>query len=228
MRRARSVASTGPRPRQEHRRWVPPNLTPGRTESSSHREKPSRRSGIATANPSGKFWMPMPIASAIAPANVAAGNPAATAPNATPTASPSGKLCRVMAVTSSTLRCQVVLIPSACSISSPRCRCGKMRSTTHRNAPPSRNPTVAGIQPGTPAPLRHLDGRRQQRPKTGRDHHAGRKAEHGIQQRAAHVPGQKNGRRACRSHTPGKNSGEKCLDDGIERRKCGHLNTSER
>ena len=27
-----------------------------------------------------------------------------------------------------------------------------MRSTTHRNAPPSRNPTVAGIQPGTPLP----------------------------------------------------------------------------
>ena len=94
----------------------------------------------------------MPIASAIAPASVAAGNPAATAPKATPTASPSGKLCRVMAVTSSTLRCQVVLIPSACSISSPRCRCGRMRSTTHRNAPPSRNPTTAGIQPGTPLP----------------------------------------------------------------------------
>ena len=48
--------------------------------------------------------MPMPIASAIAPLIVAVSEPAPTAPNATPTASPSGMLCSVMASTSSAVR----------------------------------------------------------------------------------------------------------------------------
>jgi len=74
---------------------------------------PSPRSGSATAAPSGKFWMPTPMASATAPASVAEGSPAAAAPKATPIASPSGMLCSVIASTSSTERCQVVLIPSA-------------------------------------------------------------------------------------------------------------------
>lgn len=69
---------------------------------------PSARRGTATATPSGKFWMPMPMASAIAPASVADERSAATAPKATPTASPSGKLWRVMAETSRTLRLHFV------------------------------------------------------------------------------------------------------------------------
>ena len=74
---------------------------------------PFRRKGTETAAPSGKFWIPMPMASAIAAPIEAAGCPAAAAPKATPTASPSGILCKVIARTRSTERCEPVLIPSA-------------------------------------------------------------------------------------------------------------------
>ena len=33
----------------------------------------------------------------------------------------------------------------------PRCRCGRIASTSHRNAPPSKKPTVAGTQAIPPA-----------------------------------------------------------------------------
>ena len=52
------------------------------------------------------------MASATAPVMDASGMPAATPPNNTPTANPSGILCRVIANTNKVVRCQGVLIPS--------------------------------------------------------------------------------------------------------------------
>ena len=72
--------------------------------------------------PSGKFCRPMPTANAIAAPRDACGTPAATAPKATPMARPSGMLCKVMAEIKSTLRCQLVLIPSASRAGAPGCR----------------------------------------------------------------------------------------------------------
>ncbi len=57
-----------------------------------NRDIPSLRRGAATANPSGKFWIPMPIARVIAAIKVAEGKPDAAAPKATPIARPSGIL----------------------------------------------------------------------------------------------------------------------------------------
>jgi len=62
----------------------------------------------------------MPTAKAIAAGKVAEGYPAATAPNATPTARPSGILCKVTARISKVLRRKEVFIPSASSIGKPR------------------------------------------------------------------------------------------------------------
>ena len=45
---------------------------------------PSRRKGMLTDKPSGKFWMPIPMAKATAPAVVAPSNPKAAPPNNTP------------------------------------------------------------------------------------------------------------------------------------------------
>ena len=67
---------------------------------------------MATAVPSGKFCSPMPMASAIAAPSEAPGISEAAAPKATPTASPSGMLCSVIAETSSTLRRQPEEDPS--------------------------------------------------------------------------------------------------------------------
>ena len=83
---------------------------------------PSLLKGMETAAPSGKFWIPIPIAKAMAPPMVAEGRWAATAPKATPTAKPSGILWSVMANTKRVLRCQEVLMPSLLSILSPGCR----------------------------------------------------------------------------------------------------------
>ncbi len=57
-----------------------------------------------------------------------------------------------MARTRSTLRRQVVGIPSACSRPKPGCTCGSTRSTPQRKAPPPQNPTRAGSHDGTPNP----------------------------------------------------------------------------
>ena len=88
----------------------------------------------------------MPKASAIAEVSEAPLKPALAAPKATPTAKPSGMLCRVIANTSRILRCQVVRKPSGWS--SPICRCGKSLSTAHKKPPPIKNPPTAGSQIG--------------------------------------------------------------------------------
>jgi len=74
---------------------------------------------METARPSGQFWIPMPMASASAPVTVEPSRPAAAAPKATPTARPSGMLCKVIASTSSVVRRQLVWMPSAFSVAIP-------------------------------------------------------------------------------------------------------------
>ena len=151
----------------------------------------------------------MPSASATAPAMVAEGNPAATAPKATPTANPSGILCKVIAMTSKMLRRQLVGKPSASSI--PRCKWGKMWSTSKRNAPPNRKPDTAGTQAGNGPLFGHLDGGRQQGPETCSDHHAGRKTQHGVEYTAVDRAKEKHQAGAESGYPPGKEGGEKSL-----------------
>jgi len=182
---------------------------------------------IETASPSGKFWMPMPIASAIAPANVAAGNPAATVSNATPTASPSGKLCRVMAVTSSTLRCRVVLMPSASSMANPRCRCGKhdLPPTGRRRPAGTRRPPGSSPAPRSPPPLRWpAPAATRSWPRSSRrpQSRAWRSAESGSRSWSGR-PSLRPGR-----HAPGEQGRKKRLQNGIGCSKYGHLKTSGR
>jgi hypothetical protein len=76
--------------------------------------------------------------------------PAAAAPKATPTARPSGMLCSVIAETSSTLRRQLVGIPSA--VLYPGCRWGSTRSSALRKMPPARKPIRGGIHMGSGPP----------------------------------------------------------------------------
>jgi hypothetical protein len=59
-------------------------------------EYPLCFNGIETANPSGKFCKPIPMAREIATPKVASGEPNDAAPNATPIAKPSGILCMVI------------------------------------------------------------------------------------------------------------------------------------
>ena len=65
---------------------------------------PSCRRGREMAAPSGKFWMPIPAARARAEAIMAGSSPRAARAQATPTAMPSGMLCRVTASTSMAVR----------------------------------------------------------------------------------------------------------------------------
>ena len=107
---------------------------------------------MLTAMPSGKFWMPMPRASAIAPPMVAPSSPAAAPPNSTPTARPSGMLCSVMAMTSSVVRCQSVLGPSASFSSKLMWRWGVNLSNAKRKRAPMMKPIAAGITLAMPSP----------------------------------------------------------------------------
>ena len=107
---------------------------------------PSRRKGRDTAAPSGKFCKPMPTATLTAPIRASGLYPFCKAPKATPTARPSGILCRVMESTSRITRFfpPVSTCPSArlTSLSEPQ-----------RNRAPIRNPTVATSQAGSPGSL---------------------------------------------------------------------------
>jgi len=117
-----------------------------------NRDIPSHRSGIETASPSGKFWIPIPRARAIAAPNEAAGKPAAIVPKATPTARPSGMLCNVMARISKVLCRQLVFIPSASSSGNPTWRCGNSLSIARKKMSPKRKPVAAGIHAGISLP----------------------------------------------------------------------------
>ena len=83
------------------------------------------------------------MARAMAPPMDAEGRSAATAPKATPTAKPSGMLCRVMASTSRVLRCHEVLMPSLCDMAKPGWRWGRILSIRRIKTPPPMKPMAA-------------------------------------------------------------------------------------
>ena len=99
--------------------------------------------------PSGRFCKPMPSISVTAPAKPISGE-AADAPKATPTASPSGILCRVMASTSSALRGRREGLPSAKP--SRGCRCGNRISRRRSATAPPRKPKATGTKRHAPHP----------------------------------------------------------------------------
>src|SRR6056300_1395915 len=80
----------------------------------------------------------------MAPAKSAPGSPSATAPNATPTASPSGILCKVIASTNKTVLFQLVFTPSDFSNGSFKCKCGKIWSNPKRKKAPNKKPILTG------------------------------------------------------------------------------------
>ncbi len=92
----------------------------------------------------------MPTASAIAAPSVALAYPAPTAPNATPTARPSGMLCSVMASTRRAVRRHVVDTPSTEESGAKGCRCGSNQSAMRMAPAPARNPTSGGSQLTSP------------------------------------------------------------------------------
>mmetsp|Transcript_41616 Transcript_41616/g.109785 ORF Transcript_41616/g.109785 Transcript_41616/m.109785 type:complete len:273 (+) Transcript_41616:774-1592(+) len=130
-------------------------------------------SGIETARPSGKFWMPIPSASVAAEPNVAPGV-LPMAPNATPTAMPSGKLWIVMArmrrrrrrscdTRSPRVATASLLAPSPLSSatatllyrsssSSEPCILESHQSVPWRSAPPERKPSATGTYEKSPQP----------------------------------------------------------------------------
>ena len=103
-----------------------------------------------TAAPSGKFWIPIPIATEIAAKTAARGSSElAAAPKATPTAKPSGILCNVMEKTNRIVRFKWLGKPSV-SWLGPKCICGNVLSAAYKNSPPNPKPiltTSHGISP---------------------------------------------------------------------------------
>ena len=103
--------------------------------------------------PSGKFWMAMPTDSAIASAAAMAGapaSPARTAAHTTPTAIPSGMLCRVTASSIMVMRGSRAGGPSGRA--ARWCRWGMRRSSKSRNSTPSQKPPAAGPKAQAPSP----------------------------------------------------------------------------
>lgn len=127
------------------------------------------------AAPSGKFWIPIPRASARAP-DRAAPSPACWAARAKdrPTAIPSGMLCSVTANTSMVLFFQSPLGPSGFCAS--RCRWGISRSNANRKPMPKINPAAARDKRQAAHILAHIHSRDQKGPHRGRNHHAGGEA----------------------------------------------------
>ena len=98
---------------------------------------PSLLRGSATLAPSGKFCSPIPSARMPAPTRVEPGTPMAAPPKATPTAMPSGMLCRVTALTSRMLRLRDALLPAAAVT---KLDLSSSLSATIMNRPPVTNP----------------------------------------------------------------------------------------
>ena len=96
--------------------------------------------------------MPIPRAKATAPPMVASGIPAATPPNNTPTARPSGILCIVMADTSKVVLCQGDLTPSFSLSLKLMCKCESTLSKPYKNNAPNPNPMAEGMTLTKPSP----------------------------------------------------------------------------
>src|SRR3989344_2975207 len=92
----------------------------------------------ATARPSGRFCTPMPRAALV---------PLATSgpPKLTPRASPSGMLCRAMAMTISQIRCRDSA--GTPSILITKCSCGAKRFTSCTAIAPSASPSTTSAWP---------------------------------------------------------------------------------
>ncbi len=103
---------------------------------------PSARNGMEMIAPSGMFWMAMPRDKTSALAAVICSLPARKPAYMTPTAIPSGMLCRVTASTIIVVWPSLVFGPSACSL--PTCRWGIRWSRASKNRTPIQNPTNAG------------------------------------------------------------------------------------
>src|SRR5690606_11986625 len=93
-----------------------------------------------------------PMANTTAPAIEASGIPAATPPKSTPTANPSGMLCKVIASTNKVVLCNFVSTPSLSLGLKLICRCGKYLSKKNRNNAPSPKPTAEGKTFANPSP----------------------------------------------------------------------------
>ena len=157
---------------------------------------PACRRGREMAAPSGKFWMPMPRARAMA-AGRRVGSLRAARAKEMPTAIPSGMLCMAMASTSRVLRRPE---PSRGAWRKAGVRWGRSVFMVTRNRTPRTEPPAAGNHPGSrpPPPPQWPD---EQGPHAGRDHHTGSKA----QQELVELPvdpaaKQKDGGRAQSRH----------------------------
>ena len=75
------------------------------------------------------------------------------APKITPTASPSGILCSVMASTNNVVLCHCVLTPSASDSLKFICKWGITLSKAKRKIAPNKNPMTAGETCSKPSPV---------------------------------------------------------------------------
>ena len=103
---------------------------------------PSLFKGADTMAPSGKFCIAMPIAKVRAAAGVTTSLPLSIAANTTPTAIPSGILCKVTASTNINDLFNLEGKPSGLSLF--RCKCGITVSNNNKNKIPTIKPTAAG------------------------------------------------------------------------------------
>ena len=142
----------------------------------------------------------MPMARAAAPAKP---SPPDTRAKASPTAIPSGTLCRVMAVISRVVCRQ----EASCQVRSRR-RWGSRASRADRKTTPNSIPPAAGSQRPLCGPV---DGRQQQAPHGGRRHDSSSKAQQGLLKVGPGFPGEKkhhgraqSGHQKCEARTQGR------------------------
>ena len=121
-----------------------------------------------------------------------------------------------MASTSSTDRCQLVLMPSASSRGKAQMQVrqdlvhGPQEGPAGQETDHRRHPGRAALRFG------HLDGRRQQGPEAGRDHDPGRETQHGVQQLAVDGLEEEDERGAQGGHAPGEQGGQQGLLDRMQ------------
>ena len=111
---------------------------------------PSLRSGTEMIAPSGMFCIAIPIESANAPARVRSVSPLSTPPNTTPTAMPSGMLCRATARIIFIERGRRELGPS--EPQSSTCWWGMTVSSSSRKHTPAAKPASTGHVLPMPSP----------------------------------------------------------------------------
>ena len=103
---------------------------------------------METTAPSGKFWIAIPSESANAPARLIPEFPASSPANTTPTAIPSGILCKVTARQSIVVSLSFTCKPSG--FSEFMCKWGIIISNRNRKAIPKPTPITAGRNASRP------------------------------------------------------------------------------